>query len=118
MKPNKDKEIRELERELDNEQSKIGRGLTFLYGVLLGVLILQIVFILTGITGGKIYDLEQDLELCQDKIPVWTFEFECEQQLFKTGTGFERGNVSFPNYEDYKFSLDWFEDKENCGVIE
>lgn len=103
----KDEQIREFERHNSFWKSI---AILFIFATIAYVAVSVVRF-------NIIQDLEQQLESCQEKVSVWTFEFECEQQLFKKGTGFERGNISFPNYEDYKFGLDWFEDKDYCEVI-
>ena len=114
MKQNKDKQIRELRKELDEEYSRVGRGFWLLLGFLLG-LILMTIFISIFPTGDEIR-LEQDLESCQEKVP------EDLKEVNITIEGFDKIKLSvwcwskgYPNF-DGNDSRIW-EIIKNCEVI-
>ncbi len=86
MTKNKDKQIREL---------KIDRIVLFWIGFLVGVFLLQMAFLIVGITGKNINDLEQQLQSCQEKVPVYIFN---EKKVGNTISFWSNYTGEFVNY--------------------
>lgn len=105
MKNQKDKQIRELNYwKRQERKSNWGWGVSFL-----GFIVFFIVFF---INTNQIDNLEQQLQSCQEKVPVWTLNIECEDF-----DGIPRVvmDLKFDDYRDYKFFLNDL--PERCEVI-
>lgn len=105
MKQNKDKQIRELK---DNQ-----RTLLILVFMGWGILIVVVVgMLVNNHTFSDVRDLEQELQSCQDKVPVWTLKIYCEisEGSFRTTMEYD-----FNNYQEYQDALDNV--SEDCEVI-
>ncbi len=102
---NKDKErIKELEEEK--------KYIVFWVCALFGLLIFSA--ILLGIATSDREEHFQQLQSCQEKIPVWTLRVICD---WDNGNWKSIWESDFIDYDMYKHRLDYFIDDENCEVI-
>ena len=102
MKQNKDKQIRELK-----EEKKI---------VWVALVVLIIMFMMYVI-GSYIleYNLGQELQFCQDKVPIWSFKIICWDYMNLSRISFEG---DYDVYKDYKEQVDYYNNIKECKVIE
>ncbi|HEC40016.1 hypothetical protein LCGC14_0509190 [marine sediment metagenome] len=113
MKQNKDKEIRDLKWEIYDLGDDVGdwKFYTCFFGMMVGVITFLLIFSFVDWVG-----LEQELQSCQDKVPVWTLKFECSDAnvpwlVMET-------NENFSDYKKYQNRLRFIEENKNCEVIE
>ena len=76
-------------------------------------------------TYGYPIDLSKQLQSCQEKVPLWTFDYKClvlshgleDSIYFVTKTDYY--HLEFKNYDLYKVTKERFNERnlENCEVI-
>jgi len=112
----KDKRIKELEIE-----SRKGVLITFI--VFVGMIIFVVLYLFEG---DKTYELEEQLQSCQEKVPLWILEVECyypniNYQGIETFGYNVIGNQNllfkFESYRDYSSALDLAEFDKYCEII-
>ncbi len=89
-----------------------------LFWVILSSTFLIILLILNAglkIKSDNIYDLEQDLRSCQDKVPVWTLKVNCITEIENRGNINQTIILTYFNYEDYEKAFNGLLD--DCEVI-
>lgn len=106
---NKDKQIREL-KEVVEERTTI---------LMLGILFICLLFFFLTIAVFQVKDYKQQLESCQDKVPVWTLNVLC---VYDEREGFleyeELTTMRFESYLSYQQRLEFINGLEYCEVIE
>lgn len=102
----KDKQIRELQKK-KKEGWRTAIIVTFVFGFLwLATAYIQ------EIDESK---LEQQLESCQEKVPVWTFNYTCDWSAIGLISEGKRIHTTLEKYED---DLDFYRNTLTCEVIE
>ncbi len=105
---NKDKRIKELE-----EQKTIWIMIAFLTGTFF--LLQLVISIYTFETYGHPVELSEQLQLCQEKIPIWTLNIYCEDFEDSRAANI---TMEFDSYEKYQRTLNQIIEEETCEVIE
>ncbi len=102
----------------NKDKEKMNVVYWFLFGILIGVFILSVALAISGKAPlqveEKIQGLEQQLQSCQEKIPVWTLNVYCQGFEESIEAGF---TFIFDSYEKYQRALNMVIEKENCEVI-
>ena len=101
MKQNKDKRIGKLKKD------RIIFYFFVLVSIVLGVLIIT--------SDIRIDDSKQELQTCQDKVPVWILKAECKYPLIDF---YHYSEKNYTNYEEYLEGKQRVISFENCEVIE
>ncbi|KKL69678.1 hypothetical protein LCGC14_2112520 [marine sediment metagenome] len=105
MKTNK--RIEELERKLDFSQFQVR-----LFTLVSFALFLFFVFVIISL-----FDTEEQLQECREKIPGWTLKVKCNiQNSISGGEIIMISNFDFSSYNDYERMLDDV-NKGSCEVI-
>lgn len=105
MTKQQEKEIRELRQD---------RKALFWVGFIVGVFLIQLIFVIAGITGKDVMELKQELQSCQEKVPVWELNVVCSyanNEVIKSWR-------NFTDYEDYLDYKEFYSRKGKCEVIE
>ena len=108
MKQSKDKQIREIREKRDFYKKYFDDWGYWVIGVFVLLVILLVMVIVFSIQERS---LEQELQSCQDKVPVWTLKAEC-----KSDDGVFNINFTTKEKFQYDFWIKYFE-AEKCEVI-
>ena len=108
MTSKKDKQIRELKSSLFNWKA----ATVFLLMVSVS-LILAAVFLETN----DEFELKEQLQSCQEKVPVWTLKVECVDTEYANYIYFEDNYTDYELYLEVIDRFDEFNDFENCKVL-